>query len=193
MRKTLALLLLAAAPISANAAVISIDFDSAATGSDIINNPLATVAGNVTASASGGTLTIREFPGGSGDGLGHNQSGGGDGSFAQLAFDFDASSIEFLYAGFVGGNFLAQALDSSFNVIDSFFDDNTSDDLPGGPITLAGAGIRYFRFNDSPGGGVVSGVDSLVITTIDVPEPTTLGLLGLGLAGLGLARRRRQS
>jgi hypothetical protein len=36
-------------------------------------------------------------------------------------------------------------------------------------------------------------IDTLSINMTDVPEPATLGLVGLGLAGLGLARRCKQT
>ena len=38
---------------------------------------------------------------------------------------------------------------------------------------------------------VIQGEESTIIDTPDVPEPSTLGLIGLGLLGLGAMRRRR--
>ena len=37
------------------------------------------------------------------------------------------------------------------------------------------------------------GIDSLTVTTVPVPEPTTLVLFGLGLAAVGIAQRRKST
>ena len=50
-----------------------------------------------------------------------------------------------------------------------------------------------------PIGILIAGVDpdgyigSLIINTVSVPEPTTLGLFGIGLAGLAFTRRRNRA
>lgn len=171
-------------------AVVILDFDSAATGSNIVTNPLVTADGTITASNTGGNLYVTSGASGglTGNALRFDESA--DGQYAQLAFDYDVASVEFLFAGFLSGFFTAQALDASFNVVDSFFDGNTNDDTPGGPVTLSGSNIRYFRFFDGPGGASFAGVDDLVITAANaVPEPSILLLMMIGLLGLGVSRK----
>jgi len=174
----------------ASATTITLDFDTATTGLNIVGSPLTTSAGTITASASGSSSILLSTGGGfSGNGLRHNEDS--DGDYAQLAFDFDVSSVTFLFAGFQSGAFLGEVLDSSFSVLDSFADSDTNADLPGGPVTLLGSGIRYFRFSDSPFGGSFSGVDDVEIVTAAIPEPATLALMGLGLAGIGFSRKKK--
>ena len=174
-------------PSGASATTITLDFDTAATGLNIVSSPLSTSAGTITASASGSSSISVDTGGGfTGNGLRHNQNT--DNDFAQLAFDFDATSVTFNYVGLLSGAFTAQILDSAVTVLGSFTDNDTDDDLPGGPTTLSGSGIRFFRFSDSPSASLtLSGVDNVQIA---VPIPTTIALVGLGLAGLGYRRKQ---
>ena len=182
-----------AAAMPAKAAIVTLDFDSASTGSGLLSGPLVTGLGTITASSTNSVLSIfgNAITGLSGNFLHHAQSI--DSDYAQLAFSFDVASVTFKWTGYLAGAFTAQALDAAFNIVDSFYDSDTKADIPGGPTTLSGSGIRYLRFGDFPGGVLQSGIDDVVITG-RVPEPATLALVGLSLAGLaGVGRRKQQA
>jgi len=67
-------------------------------------------------------------------------------------------------------------------------------DIPIGSIGDSELMFTWGPFGDSTSvfAGVPPGTNNGGNGDVDVPEPGTLGLLGLGLLGLGIARRRRQ-
>ena len=178
--------------LEAQGATITLDFDTPGTGSNILVSPLVTAEGTITASALGGSLgffPLSDFPTTS---LTHDQSD--DTDLGQLAFSFDVSSVTFNFSGFGSGAFSAQVLDSGLNVLDSFFDPDTSNDHPGGPISLSGSGVRFFTWGDTPSTFVSATVDNLQIATTPspVPEPTSVVLVTGGLMGIGVRQWRKR-
>ena len=148
-------MLLVGATGNAQAAMITLDFDTAATGSNIIGSPLVSPLGTITASGAiqlGDTGNFFDDPdtnaaGASGDAIGSNVGQ----QFAVLSFDFDVSDIMFVYGGNFGG-IDVEVLNSSAVVVDSFSQADTSGGQPAGPVTLSGLGIRTLRWTDSDGG-----------------------------------------
>lgn len=176
----------------AHAVVVTVDFDTLQTGSDILNNDLVTAAGTISASSTAGSLFLAAAgPAAGGDGLVHQTDNGV--GIAVLAFDFDVTSITFDYNGVGTGEFTAIARDASNAIVASFFDPSTSEgSLTGGlydgtGIVLSGSGIRSFEFSDTDVNFGTSFVDNLLLAS--VPAPGALGLLVAGLVAMGWRRR----
>jgi hypothetical protein len=155
-----------------HAAVIPIDFDTAATGSNLLTTPLVTPAGTVTLSPSGYFSFIKKVPG-AGQSLLYQQYGD-NANRGLLSFSFDVASVTFDYLGYSIGDITVEALDSSGNVVDSFTQVGThcSTCFDGQNIVLEGAGIRALRFADT---SATSNEVALDNVRIDVP---TLGATG---------------
>ena len=141
-----------------------LDFETTATGADILSVPFASPDGTVTATADGGSLVLLVGSVGTGTFLLHDQADEASDDSGQLAFDFDVSSITLNYDGFSAGELLMEVLDANLNVIGSFFDPDTSPDRPGGPITLSAPGIRYFRWRDTDPDRVSAGIDNVSVS-----------------------------
>ena len=180
---------LLAAP--AQAAVIFLDFDTPATGGDLETGALVTDLGTIT--YLGDFTPAADDPdllaaGAAGQSASVGQSDGG--ILGLLTFGFDVVSLEFLFGGDEGSiEFLA--LDNGGLTVDSFFQADTGDGQPAGPVTLSGAGIRALLWR-TEGDDRYAAIDNLTIT-VDVPEPAALGLLGVGLLGVAAARRRSRA
>jgi hypothetical protein len=69
---------------------------------------------------------------------------------------------------------------------DSFSGSNIAPFVAGGLFSMTeGAAL------DLIAGGSVTGFNQSMVTLVSVPEPMTLGILGMGLLGLGMVRHRR--
>ncbi len=172
---------------------IFLDADTLDTGSDLVNTPLMTPYGTITFSgqiyldssdpdfidvgASGGTFDI----------LGPHDNPVGD-QTAELFFDFDVISIEFIYGG-NDGSIKIEARDYLDNAVDSFFQGDTWDDEPAGPITLYGPGICSLYWEDTVPGEDHAALDNITITLI--PSPSAVVLAGIGVSFVGWLRRRK--
>lgn len=103
---------------------------------------------------------------------------------AELFFDFDVVSIEFIYGGNIG-SILIEARDEQDGVVASFYQDSTFEE-PAGPETLYGSGIRSLYWTDTKSETGFAALDNITVT---IPEPATILLLALG--SLALLRRRQ--
>lgn len=191
IRRALMLLVVAAAFLSAppaHAVTIFLDADTPATGSNLDVLPLVTAAGTITFGNPGEieNFTDPEFTAAGASGNHFNID---DAAGALMMFDFDVLSISLIYGG-NGGVFDIEARDFGGAVVDSFFQASTGPGESAGPITLNGPGIRSIFWVDP--GFNFSAIDNVSIEA-QVPEPSTLALLGLALGAVGFGARRRRT
>jgi len=168
---------------------ILLDADTPDTGSLLGTTLLVTAYGDITfdgeivigvhdpefgdAGASGSTFDI----------FGPNDAPAGD-QTAELFFDFDVISLEFIYGGNYG-NIYIEARDEQGGVVDFFNQGSTGYLQPAGPITLSGSGIRSLYWTDTIAVQDYAPLDNITVT---IPEPATIFLLAFG--SLALLRRR---
>jgi hypothetical protein len=173
----------------ASAAIVTLDFETPATGSTIPIAPVVTPFGTVTEGADNRCTPpiapVSNPGGGTGNVLCAERTATA-GGFLSLLLGFDANSITFNFDGRGGGGFQAEVLDANSTVLDTLLLGNGS---LAGVATLSGAGIREFRFTDPI--SAFSAVDNVAISVSAAPEPSVLALLGVGLAALRIRRRRK--
>jgi hypothetical protein len=170
----------------ANAGLIFLDADTVSTGSALESSPLITSLGAVN--------FLGEIRGTTDDDLIAAGSVGNvfdiDGtSNALFTFDFDVTSITFIFGG-NSGVFNMIAKDMLGNTVDSFFTNDTGTGASAGPITLTGVGIRSLFWEDP--GNSFAAIDNVWITDeSEVPEPSTLVIFALGIMGLFSCRFKK--
>jgi hypothetical protein len=138
---------------------VYLDADTPATGSLLQTQPLVTSLGTITFAGEiwNGVDTELTAVGSVGNVF--------DIDFdrdALISFDFDVTSITFIYGG-NNGSISVQALDAAGAVIDSFFQASTAAGAPAGPETLMGSGIRALFWEDPS--GFFAALDNITIDT----------------------------
>ena len=183
---------------NAEAASFTLDFETSATGADLLTGPLLSPLGLITlyqqnaGDASIGTTAFSGFPNDLPLGtFGARFVEAGTTGDVGLDFGFDVDSITFNFGG-DGGGFAASVLDAVGNVLDSISTGNLpASGLAPGPATLSGNGtaIRFFRFEDPAAGAAVDNV-AISARMAPVPLPAALPMLLAGIGGLAALRRR---
>ena len=169
---------------------ITLDADTPATGSLLQTQPLVTAFGTISFVGEVRTSTADpDMPpaGASGDGLDINNTPVSD---ATLSFDFDVTSITFIYGGNAGVADI-EARDIDALTVASFFQQSTGGGQPVGPVTLAGDGIRSLFWKD-PGFSYLV-LDNLCIEAalieIDIKpgsDPNAINPMNVGLVPVAI-------
>ncbi len=96
-----------------------------------------------------------------------------------------------------GGSFGGTVFCSSAQWTLTTLTDDTATFMAAGPSDYLAIGDSYFAdifFTGASGSSLPTGFSgSWIYADASVPEPASLGLIGIGMAGLGLMRRRRRS
>jgi len=83
--------------------------------------------------------------------------------WAELSFDFDVDSVQFIYGG-NAGNITVEARDIGGAVIDSLYQARTMNGYPAGPVTLSGSGIRSLHWKTTSSLNHFAALDNILLT-----------------------------
>jgi hypothetical protein len=205
-----ALLALMALPAAANADLITIDFDttpalaagpsSFPTNAEVVTVPgLATVSGGAVLSD---VLYLAPYPvpGSSGRNVYGTAFFNGATYSPTITIDFDPSVVVtsvsgLLYNGETQTETFVVSAYSGSTLVDTYtlsdvLDSNDPDGY--GTFSVSASSITRLVFSSASSTDYDYFIDDLAVTYQPVPEPSSVGLLGLGAAGLAMANRRRR-
>jgi len=174
----------------------TLDADTPATGSNLVTTPLSTAYGNITFI---GELKPADWDvdliaaGASGDAFDIlNPTAPSNAQTAELFFGFDVLSLAFVYGGNLG-EIRIEARDEYGTVIDSFYQADTGDGQPAGPIFLLddGSGIRSLYWEDKVPDMSYAALDNIAVTVGIIPSPGAVVLAGIGVSFVGWLRKRK--
>jgi len=142
----LCLILLVLSSSAAAQRVVYLDADSPATGKHLDVAPLVTDFGTITFSGEVRPTADPDFIAAGSFGDVFNILSGS----CALTFDFDVSTVSFIYGG-NAGHIGVEARDATGAIVDSFFQADTGNGQPAGPVSLTGTGIRSLHWEDTGG------------------------------------------